>query len=201
MARADVFLQNYETADSIFYSEPDTLEAKFFLAESLMLREQYEAALLILSAPEFSTIIEANLQPELIDWSNGFANLEGKVFLGVHQQECLTNLALCYKAFCLGKTNRGKSTDAIDTLFSFTRNQKRSLQDPYNFLYYYLYSQTLKPVTEGHVDDYSTILGKAVKFIQERSSRIEDPGHKQSFLRNAWWNRLLLQDARGHNLA
>lgn len=200
MGRAKVYLQDFAGAEPILSADADNVETRLFMAESKLLQSAHAEALVILNGGGFAAEGERRLMAENIDWSSGFANLEGKVFLAHNQQDCFANLASCYRAFCLAKTAPA-GNDAVDLLYSFTRNQRRSPIDPYNYLYYFLYCQVLRGAGEGGIDDFATILGKSVKFIQERSSRIEDPGHKQSFLRNAHWSRLLLQDARGHNLA
>ena len=72
--------------------------------------------------------------------------------------------------------------------------------DPYNRLYYFLYSLILPESGPADTEDRLTILGKSVRFMQERSSRIDRYSDKTAFLEKNYWNRQLIEQARLHNL-
>jgi hypothetical protein len=49
-------------------------------------------------------------------------------------------------------------------------------------------------------EDATTVLGRAVKALQERTSRIDVYNHKISYLRQNYWNRRLWDLAQKNNL-
>jgi hypothetical protein len=50
------------------------------------------------------------------------------------------------------------------------------------------------------VDDKVTVLGKSLKSLQERASRIDAPAERSSFLWRNWWNRKIMEEARERKL-
>jgi hypothetical protein len=49
-----------------------------------------------------------------------------------NHQDAIGNLAICYRAFCLSRLDR--RADGVESLFSFTRDKKRSSQAPNNLV-------------------------------------------------------------------
>ncbi len=50
------------------------------------------------------------------------------------------------------------------------------------------------------MDDKETVLGKALKSLQERASRIDAPSERSSFLSQNRWNRRIMDEARERKL-
>ena len=136
--------------------------------------------------------------PESIDWSDGFAPLENRAFGVSGGETVLRHQATSLRAYLTAIT--GEVDEAIEQMHRLTRQEKISTNDPYNRLYYYLYSEILPRSKSPDREDYLTILGKAVKYMQERNSRLDEYRDKTSFLSRNYWNRLLLDEARTHNL-
>jgi hypothetical protein len=199
MARCDANAGEPGNALAALAGMPECRESLLFQAEALLMMDRHAEAIPVLERVLATPPAWRSLHPERLAWSDGYANLESKVLPPAATQDTIANLALSYRALCLAKT--GQRQEAIDIMFTFTRDKKRWSQDPHAHLYLFLYSRTLGPKGAENTDDCATILGKAVKALQERSSRIEEPAHKQSFLKAAYWNRLLLQEAKVFNLA
>jgi hypothetical protein len=123
---------------------------------------------------------------------------EGYLFNGTGALQHLLHLAQVFRARAMA--NLGNVEAAAELLFARSRAKIYWSNDPYLYYYHYCYSTVLRRLGANRLDDADTILGKVIKIFQERGSRIEDPVHKQSFLRQRHWNSELLADARERNL-
>ena len=107
----------------------------------------------------------------------------------------LARIISAYRAWALAQTGRGD--EAVPIFYGLTRGDEGVHIDPYTGWYNYLYSSVLP--TERSADRV-TVLGKSVKLVQERTSRIDDYRDKMRFLNDNAWNRRLMETARRHNL-
>jgi hypothetical protein len=90
--------------------------------------------------------------------------------------------------------------EGVQELHQLTRETRLSEIDPYNRLYYYLYSLVLPESGELNIEDRTTVLGRAVRYIQQRTSRLDEYAHKTDFLRLNYWNNRLMSHAQSSNL-
>jgi hypothetical protein len=95
---------------------------------------------------------------------------------------------------------RGASEEGIRELHKLTRSERSVDEDPNGYWYNYLYSMVLPESGGQEVDDKETILGKAVKSLQERASRIDAPSERSSFLSRNRWNQRIMDEARQRKL-
>ncbi len=180
---------------------PPRGETLFFQAETLCRRGDFATALpLLTSAREME--MKRDPWPRLgICWDNGFASLEDLVMADRRDNTELVRLIRAYNGWALAKAGPAGDPEAAVTLFyDLTRGADGVAADPYSSLYNYLYSTILPETRSADRDDRVTVLGKAVKLMQERASRIDAYQDKIRFLRKNEWNRRLMEVARASNL-
>ncbi|TVQ34985.1 MAG: hypothetical protein EA384_16895 [Spirochaetaceae bacterium] len=172
-------------------------EVRFFRAEAFERAGEAERALLELK-DQTTGRRTTQRSPELVAWDSGFAAIEDRAVGVLGGDTVLGHLIKTFRAYLVALT--GEPDAGIAEFHHLTRKEKISAADPYNRLYYYLYSQILPRPRNPDYEDPLTILGKSVKYMQERSSRIDEYRDKRSFLSDNYWNRKLLDSARSHNL-
>jgi len=179
-------------------SGADSAEALLFSAEALTRAGRFDEALPLLEAAD-ALEGEVDRWPRLgVCWDNGFASVEDLVIADGRGSTELRRLIRSYYAWTLAHLNRQE--EAVPIFYSLTRGSEGGAIDPYAGLYNYLYSCVLPAERSGDRDDRITVLGKSVKLIQERTSRIDEYRDKMRFLKRNGWNQLLMREARKHNL-
>ena len=88
----------------------------------------------------------------------------------------------------------------MQELHKLTRSERSVEEDPNGYWYNYLYSVILPESGGEEIDDKETVLGKAVKNLQERASRIDAPAERSAFLSRNTWNRRIMNEARQRKL-
>jgi hypothetical protein len=73
--------------------------------------------------------------------------------------------------------------------------------DPASPFYTFLYADALPEESGGEADDKVTVLGKSLKGLQERASRIDGSADRAGFLSRNRWNRAIMEEARNRRLA
>ncbi len=198
LARAQTLQGHHSEALAILTDLPETPEHDYFLADLYFQSGAYRQSLELLDRVLLTARSEAPVSPEVVDWSSGYASLEDRVF-GLSQGEpVLYWLARSLRGLVLHRT--GETAEAIADLHDLTRSSDISPEDPYNSRYFFIYGSVLPEQRSPEVDDFLTVLGKAVKYFQERNSRIDIYQQKISFMRNNVWNRELIEAAQAHNL-
>jgi hypothetical protein len=98
----------------------------------------------------------------------------------------------------------GDQEKATTMLFQLCRERTLAQGDPCHHWYLSWYEQVLEKLNntefESKVDDHSTVLGRAIKAMQERSAKIEDPSHRRLYLTKEIVNKTLIEKGRSHNL-
>jgi tetratricopeptide (TPR) repeat protein len=135
---------------------------------------------------------------ENISWKNGFTALEER-FLRTEEGSgiLLHNIKSLYALFTGLSGNR---EFGIEILYSLTRDQKISENDPFNRIYFYFYSQLIDSRHDLDSVDKLTIMSKALKYLQQTSSRINNPGIRQEYMNKNFWNSRLSEEARREKL-
>jgi hypothetical protein len=149
---------------------------------------------------------EISLSLPIIPWRpqplSGFSFLEDHyIGFGVGQT-ILENLTMGLTG--LISSELGEYEAGANTLFQLCRGRTLAQGDPCHHWYLSWYEQVLEKMNnteyESMVDDHSTVLGRAIKAMQERSAKIEDPAHRRLFLTKEVVNRTLIEKGRSHNL-
>lgn len=175
-------------------------EVLFFLSEASYFAGQYKRALHFVheALNTEKEMIHIALKGDRIGWETGFQALEDRALKTQEGQGILFHLIRAFRGFLLGLN--GSTEEGLAEISRLTREEKLSDIDPYNSLYY-LFNTLVLPDREGSEDlDRLTLLSKALRYLQEFASRIRDPGHKQAFMRDNYWNRMLLDEARKDKL-
>ena len=172
-------------------------ETLFFLAEGWLRRGENGYALDALDqALEVSR--DRPTAIECIAWHSGFAPLEDRA-IGASDGLCvLDHQIMSLRGYVLAES--GRQAEGVQEMYRLTREQPVSDVDPFNRIYFYLYSLILPESGESSVEDGTTVLGKAVRYIQDRTSRMDEYTHKTDFLRRNYWNARLMSHAQSHNL-
>lgn len=135
---------------------------------------------------------------ETVSWRNGFAACEDRVFPLPGLRPTAVYAAEAFRAYlsvCEYEADTGRIT-----LARMTREAASWRWNPYLSTYLYFYAMVLtQPGGRADVseaDNRLTVLSKALKDVQERSSRIDEPGKKISFLQSSYWNARMMAEAR-----
>ncbi|TVR67791.1 MAG: hypothetical protein EA427_12600 [Spirochaetaceae bacterium] len=174
-------------------------ESLLFLGEAMCRAGEFANALSVLTE---ACTLEAREErrPRLgLCWENGFASVEDLIIAYRTGTSELLRIATAYRGWALAET--GSMDEAVALFFDLTRGNGGIGDDPYTGLYNYLYASILPRERSPDRDDSRTVLGKAVKLIQERTSRIDDHRDKRRYLTSNVWNERIMAAARSHNLA
>jgi tetratricopeptide (TPR) repeat protein len=187
-----------EDAETVFAALPEAPETLLFRAEVFSRFGRFQEALPLLEAA-YEAEEHADRWPRLgVCWDNGFASIEDLIIANSIGSTELLRIIRSYYAWTLA--HLGRQEEAVPIFYALTRGNDGAGIDPYTGLYNYLYSSVLPEERSGDRDDRITILGKSVKLIQERTSRIDEYRDKMRYLRQNTWNQQLMQEARLHNL-
>ena len=94
----------------------------------------------------------------------------------------------------------GRPEQAMRELYRIIREERVSDLDPYLPLYAYWYAATLPEEGGGVTDHKLTVLNRAMKHLQQRSSRIENGHDRWQLMTANHWNARLLDEARARHL-
>lgn len=175
-----------------------TAEELLFVAEGLIRDGRHDQALVLLEEAEQREGREDRWPRLGVCWDNGFAPLEDLIIADRAGNSELLRIVRAFRAWMLGVT--GRQDEAFSMFYGLTRGNDGIVVDPYAGLYNYLYSSILPRERSSDRDDRITVLGKSVKLVQERMSRIDDYRDKTRYLRDNTWNRRVMESAREHNL-
>ncbi|MCG8479360.1 MAG: hypothetical protein MI724_09720, partial [Spirochaetales bacterium] len=183
--------EDVATVRSALSDLPRTAEMLLFVAESYGREGQFGPAIELLEEAEY---LESSTDrwPRLgVCWDNGFASMEDLVIADKPGHSELARIISAYRAWALAQTGRGD--EAVPIFYGLTRGDDGVHIDPYTGWYNYLYSSVLPTERSADRDDRITVLGKSVKLVQERTSRIDDYRDKMRFLNDNAWNRRLME--------
>lgn len=197
-ARCCVFLGEYDQAERIFEDLNGTPEVLFFHGESLVLRREYDLALDTLSMALEEGEGMSFFPDEMIRWDIGFRLVDDWGYRQEFSETSLYRLIQCYKnyAHCMvGQSEKGRQG-----LYLVTRETKKIERDGFNYLYFFIYSLVLPGKSTDNVSGRVTALSKALKYFQQRYTKIEDSDVTQLYQKESYWNFRLINDARKYKL-
>ena len=199
-ARACIYQGKVYRAISMLKALEQDPEVLFFLAEAYYFSGNMEQAEVVISkAAGMSNYFELGFNPlEYISWKNGYVSLEGRFLRSGEGTGVLLHNIRATQAFIMGLA--GKRDQGIEILFNLTRDQKISENDPYNRLYFYYYCLLLDRGNDPDIVDKLTLISKALKYLQQTSSRINTPSVRQEFMMKSYWNARLVEEAKREKL-
>lgn len=197
LGRSAVYAGDHERGAAVLGTVSHSEEARLFLAESYHFSGRNDEACAVLdSTGEHALTMRA--ASETVSWQDGFAACEDRVFPVAGLRPTAVYSAEAFKAYlsaCENETDRGRTT-----LARMTRDAASWRWNPYLSTYLYFYAMVLTQPGHGsdgsQADNRLTVLSKALKDVQERSSRIDEPGKKISFLQSSYWNARMMAEAR-----
>jgi tetratricopeptide (TPR) repeat protein len=170
-------------------------ERSFFLAEAHALDKDYRAAAAALDA---GLAIIPPTAPfgsgEQVSWNTGFGSIEDLLVARPGDTGVLRHQMEGFRAYLSGMTGNPEQA-AKD--FQGLLSRKFLLEiDPASAQLFYWYYLVLPPSDPAQEAQRLTLLGRSLKDVQTRSSRIEDPVQRQDFLAKPYWNARFAQEAR-----
>ncbi|TVQ22954.1 MAG: hypothetical protein EA383_14805 [Spirochaetaceae bacterium] len=181
-----------DTLDSVAHSP----EREFFAAEALDMLDRADEALVRVRGIEWTEDRAPRVSITRPDWRSGFSGIEERA--NGNTDTVFRKLVNSYTGYLLGRT--GETDEAIQLLRGCTRTLHSSEIDPHVPLYYFWYANVLPKRRIDRYDDQTTEIGRSVKIVQQRLSRIEQHTDKLDYRnRNVWFGRLF-EAARKHNL-
>ena len=199
-ARACVYQGKIYRGINMLLALEEDPEVLFFLSEAYYFNGNMEKAVeSIEKAGVEDVYFDLGFMPlEHINWKNGFSSIEGRALRSSKGTGVLLHNIRAMQAFLLGMT--GNREYGTEILFSLTRDEKISENDPYNRLYFYLYCQLLESRKDTEMIDKLTLISKALKYLQQTASRINSPQVRRQFMEKNYWNSLLVNEARREKL-
>ena len=199
-ARACVYQGKIYRGINMLLSLEEDPEVLFFLSEAYYFNGNMEKAVdsIEKAGIEDSYFTLGFMPLEHISWKNGFASIEGRILRSNKGTGVLLHNIRAMQAFLLGMT--GNREYGTEILFSLTRDEKISENDPYNRFYFYLYCQLLESRKNTEMIDKLTLISKALKYLQQTSSRINNPKIRQQFMTKNYWNSRLVAEAQREKL-
>ncbi|MBN1523960.1 MAG: hypothetical protein JW904_05740 [Spirochaetales bacterium] len=203
IARTALYMKNRDHAVALFKKLPDTPEVLFFKSEAFYFENNFHKAVSCLDRA-----LQMKHEPELLftryaGWNNGFSMLEGRCLdLNINGTP-LQRLIKMFRALTVFRA--GSAQEGIRELHEMTIHQKFSAAEPHAYLFYFFYYTILKSVKNPR-EIYQesahglTILNKALKHLQERSTTIDEPRDRINYLQKNHWNILLMEEAKANKL-
>ncbi len=170
-------------------------ERAFFLAEAYALDKDYRGAAAVLDAGlELTRATMPFGSGEQISWNTGFGSVEDLLVARAGDTGVLRHQMEGFRAYLAGML--GHSEQAAKD-FQGLLSRKFLLDiDPASAQLFYWYYLVLPPSDPSQEAQRLTLLGRSLKDVQTRSSRIEDPVQRQDFLAKPYWNARFAQEAR-----
>lgn len=173
-------------------------EGLFFQAECLAMEGRTEAAIERLEKARAAKWEITAYTGERIPWYSGFAGLEDRLLLTGESKGVLGNLIQAMLGFL---QSLQAPSPAILEQFQTLLSQKQLMElDPHAHLYYFWYYKALPEKEEESDALRSTILGRGLKALQTRASRIDDPALRVAYVQEPYWNAHLISEARKQKL-
>lgn len=197
LARSLVYDGRLRRGLTILRDHQSSPESAFFIAEALLRSGEHAEAIELLEQggrlmPQASGAVEG------IGWATGYSSLEDRAIGLISGTQVLAHQMMALRGYILAES--GRTALGVEEMHRLTRELRISEIDPYNRIYFYLYSLILPESGELNLEDGTTVLGKAVRYIQQRTSRMDEYAHKTDFLRRNHWNARLMSHAQAHNL-
>jgi tetratricopeptide (TPR) repeat protein len=203
IARSTCYLGHTKDALALLRSLPETQEVLFFRGEAFYFAKEekkaektFVKALHVKSAPP-------DLFPEHMTWENGYAMIEGRCLTLSGHGSPLSRLIRTFRAFlqCRG----GKLEEGIAELHTLTITDKFSPADPHVYLFYFLYYLVLKTLEKNttvfkEIGHGVTILNKALKHLQERSTTIDEARDRINYITQNYWNKFIFAEGKINKL-
>ncbi|MCF7928300.1 MAG: hypothetical protein K9L68_04960 [Spirochaetales bacterium] len=193
LMRAHVYAGELSDAEKALEDIEPSVERELFASELFYRRGNYRRALELLESAFSLSSIESGLPAESVRWQSGFEEVEGRLACFPKNQSILNQLIRAFWAYMEGFGT--EHHNAREELERITREERIFNDDPYLHLHMYWYSSILPDGSEQESGSI-TVFSKALKYVQERGSRIEDDKDRNDYLYKNYWNSRLMGRAK-----
>ncbi len=196
IARCQIYSNRYNNALNLLGSLKPDNEVLFFTSEALFFLGRYDRAL-----DAINLAVDDNYSHgiifspgENISWKSGFSSVEDRSMRTREGTGVLYHMIRVFRGYLLGK---GPEREVgRQDLARITRDERLGEEDPYNHFYYYLYNEIVPELGDTEIVNKLTILSRALKYLQQRASRIDETSDKKDYLYKNYWNSLLMKEGR-----
>jgi len=194
-ARAQAHSGNASGARALLLPLAPSAERSLFLAETAYhgedwaqaLRHTHEARELLVPTQPFGL-------GENIDWSSGFSSIEDRALVHPGDMGVLENQIQGFQLLLEGLTG---DPETASRKFQTVLARKVLLDlDPVSAQFFFWYYLVVPKNDLSQEALRLTLLGRSLKDVQVRSSRIEDPVRRQDYLAKPYWNSQFSREAR-----
>jgi tetratricopeptide (TPR) repeat protein len=197
-ARSMIYNEKIQDALIILRERARNRESLFFLSEAYTFMGEYRlgltSALEAYSLPREHRLFITDPVP----WLEGFSFLEDLTVDEENGERVLDRLLRAQIGYLKAKVD--DYHEGIDEMRHLTRGRNFRDLDPYRNIYFFLYSEILPEDGDNNLEDKTTVLGKSVKYFQERTSKIDRFADKNCFMKQNVWNSRILTRAKSCNL-
>jgi hypothetical protein len=193
--RVEAYAGNLAESRTVLGALPASAERNYFLAEACYLEHDFVQALSLVGQ---ARPLMLPTQPfgcgERVSWTTGFAAVEDRALAGPGDIGVLQNQVEGFQLLLEGRTS---DPGEASRKFSQLVLRKALLElDPASAQFYFWYYLTVSKTDSSQEALRLTLLGRALKDVQTRASRIEDPARRQDYLTKPHWNALFATEAR-----
>ena len=185
--RAEAYSGNGAGARLLLEALAPSAERSYFLAETHWFDHEHEGAWKRIM--EARTLLPAT-QPfgagERAAWSSGFAGVEDRALAKPGDIGVLQNQVEAFQWLLEG--TRGQVAEASRGFQELLGRKFLLDLDPVSAQYYYWYYLVLPKNDSKQEAQRLTLLGRSLKDVQVRASRIEEPSQRQDYLTKPYWN-------------
>jgi hypothetical protein len=193
-ARCEAYSGNTRVARAMFEALPEGLERNYFLSEAYYFDRNPALALETVRRGLKQLRPTQPFCGEGMPWTTGFSALEDRVLAKAGDKGVLEGQAEAFSVLLEGQLeNVANASKRFQTLLA----QKNLLELDIASAQYYFWYYLILPRNDGGQEALRlTLLGRALKDIQTRASRIEDPVQRQEFLHRPYWNAQYLSEGK-----
>ncbi|MBL8967509.1 MAG: hypothetical protein JNG85_10885 [Spirochaetaceae bacterium] len=196
-ARALAYGGETGRAREILERHPGDAEALWFLAECAFWEADPATAAARAAEALAALPARAYAPADAVSWASGYDCLEARSLGFAGGRSYLEDQIGAFAAFTVAlATGDG---DRVLAIAAKTREERLAVIHPEAHVYHF-YCYRVLAATGAGVLDPATVLSKAFKALQTRSTRLEDAALKDQFLEKNRWNRELLAEARAKML-
>jgi len=193
-ARCEAYSGNTRVAKALLEARAEGLERDYFLAEAHYFERNSALALEIVRRGLKLVQKTQPFSSESHSWTTGYSGFEDRVLGREGEKGVLEGQAEAFSVLLEGQLeNVELSSQRFQTLLA----QKSLLElDVVSAQYYFWYYLVLPRNAADQEALRLTLLGRALKAIQSRAARIEDPLQRQEFLHRPYWNAQYLSEGK-----
>ncbi len=193
-ARCEAYSGNTRVSKAMLEVRAEGLERNYFLAEVHYFERNPALALEVVRRGLSMVTKTQPFSSETPSWSSGYSSFEDRVLGQEGEKGVLEGQA---EAFCVLLEGQLENVELSSKRFQTLLAQKSLLElDIVAAQYYFWYYLVLPRQAADQEALRLTLLGRALKAIQSRAARIEDPSQRQEFLHRPYWNAQYLSEGK-----